>query len=115
MAYFANQYTQPIGALGAYFANQYTQPINGLGTSPDGLGACLPCMAGLGAGAEPAPAPRSRLGALVYALAAPAAIGVGIGWVLGSKKHLRNAAIGAAVPVAVVALYGGGVALTGRT
>jgi len=115
MAYFANQYTQPIGALGAYFANQYTQPINGLGVSPDGLGACAPCMAAAAFGAaDAAPAPPSRLRALAV-LAVPAAIGAGIGWGLGSKRPMRDAAIGAAVPFGVVALYFLGVAVTGRT
>ena len=70
MAYFANQYTQPIGALGAYFANQYTQPISGLGASPDGLGACAPCMAGAAFGAAEVP-PRISAGPEVFVPGVP--------------------------------------------
>lgn len=66
--------------------------------------------------APPAP-PPSRSGALdiVVFFAVPAAIGAGIGRMAGSKRYLRNAAIGAAVPVGLIALYVAGVAITGKT
>ena len=70
--------------------------------------------------APPAP-PPSRSGALALDLdvvaffAVPAAIGAGIGRMVGSKRYLRNAAIGAAVPVGLVASYLALVAITGKT